>query len=123
MLVEQSLTVIVTPGEPGTTFCQIYAYCRSLHGGRLYHQWELTFATVALQMPFWVGMTISLTTPTRAIKKTAPMSGLKQFPRLRIVVSVGYNHAHTCLGNQHGCFHAAPTSRWSRRAWHRNNLP
>ncbi|MFB2867994.1 hypothetical protein ACE1BN_07610, partial [Aeromonas veronii] len=44
-------------------FCQIYADCRSLHGGRLSHQWERTFATLALQMPFWVGATIPLTTP------------------------------------------------------------
>ncbi|MFB2953316.1 hypothetical protein, partial [Aeromonas veronii] len=48
-------------------FCQIYADCRSLHGGRLSHQWERTFATLALQMPFWVGATIPLTTPNEAL--------------------------------------------------------
>lgn len=46
-------------------FCLIHADCRSLHGGRLSHLWERTFATLALQMPFGVGATIPLTTPAR----------------------------------------------------------
>ncbi|MEN3761842.1 hypothetical protein [Aeromonas veronii] len=57
------LTVLVHPVNLEHLFCQIYADCRSIHGGRLSHQWELTFATVALQMPFWVRATIPLTTP------------------------------------------------------------
>ena len=44
-------------------FCQIYADCLSLHGGPLSHLWERIFAILALQMPFWVGVTILLTTP------------------------------------------------------------
>ncbi len=63
LLVEQPLTVLVYPVNLEYLFCQIYADCRSLHGGRLSHQWERTFSTLALQMPFWVGATIPLTTP------------------------------------------------------------
>ena len=43
-------------------------HCRNLHGGRLSHQWERTFATLALQMPFLVGLTIPLTTLQKVIQ-------------------------------------------------------
>lgn len=52
LLFERPLTVLVHPVNLEHLFCQIYADCRSLHGGRLSRQWERTFVIVALQMSF-----------------------------------------------------------------------